>query len=214
MVRQNNFRASPQILKNTMFVIVLIFLFIGTNIFLTSVVQAASFPSLRVEPQSIEFESLEVGSSSPVQTVTISNYVDSTNVLTIFDIYVSGPDSDDFMIVSDHCSGRILDGSISSTLEIVFTPTTVGNREATLMIPTNATAEPYKLALSGIGITSNSNLTTKSIIDEGDNLIITDQVPASNDSSPSMSWGWILVILSVSVLVVILITRTKGFKRK
>ncbi len=214
MLNKGICRLNHQLLIKTVSVLFGILFIITTSIPLASVIQAASFPSLRIEPKSIEFGSLEVGSLSPVKIVTITNDVDSTNVLTIFDIYVDGPDSDDFILMNDNCSGRILDGSISSTLEILFKPTTAGIKRAILMIPTNATTDPYELALSGTGVASNSNLKTESTVDKNDNILITNQISKPDDNSPSMSWVWVLIAPVGPVLLIILIFRTKRFTRK
>ena len=169
--------------------VILLFVFLICNLLATTV-NAASLPSLKVEPESVDFGAFTVGSSSPVQTVTITNKVDSTNVLTIYDIYLDGPDADSFIIKNDNCSGRILDGSISSTLELVFKPASAGSKNATLMIPSNATVKPYELALSGKGIAPNNGQTSK---------------PTENGFS--VNWPLIAILVVVAVIVGLILTR-------
>jgi len=104
--------------------------------------------------------------------------------------------------------------SISATLEVVFEPNTPGSKSAILMIPTNATLKPYEVALSGFGISSNTNQATKSIINETDSTPITDQISAASNDNHSMGWGWIMLILGVAGLVIFSIIKTKSFRRK
>jgi hypothetical protein len=165
---------------------------------MTSGVNAASFPSLKVEPKSMDFGSIEVGSSSLAQIVTITNDVDSTNVLAIFSVYLDGPNADSFIIQNDNCTGRMLDGSMSSTLELVFTPSSPESKNATLVVSSNV--EPVGIELSGSGIAT------------GNSQII---IPANN--SPSINWPLLIGIVTLALVVVIpglfLIRRKLGKQR-
>ena len=114
-----------------------------------NIANALSVPSLKVEPIEIDFGLQAVGSSSPAKTITIGNGVGSTNVLTIYNIYIDGPDISSYSIIDDNCSGRTLDGSVSSTLGIVFHPDSSGTKEAKLIIPTNAWDKPFEIPLTG-----------------------------------------------------------------
>ena len=126
----------------------------------TNIANALSVPSLKVEPIEIDFGLQAVGSSSAAKTVTISNEPDSTNVLTIYNIYIDGPDISSYSIIDDHCSGRILDGSMSSTLGIVFHPDSAGTKEAKLIIPTNAWDKSFEVPLIGTTIFTVEPTTT------------------------------------------------------
>ena len=202
MKKINKSQLSIALLKKMkpVFIVILFLIVVGSS--LTTIVHAASFPSLKVEPESVDFGAFTVGLSSPAQTITITNDVDSTNVLVIFDIYLDGPDADSFTIINDNCSGNILDGSISSTLEVIFKPDSAGNKDAILMIPSNATAWPYEIALSGIGIASNNNQTSTPTDSETGNTLNNNQTSEPADDSLSTNWPLIIGIF-VGVVVVI-----------
>jgi len=202
MKKINRSQLSIALLKKMkpVFIVILFLIVIGSS--LTTIVHALSIPSLKVEPKSVDFGAFTVGSSSPAQTITITNDVDSTNVLVIFDIYLDGPDADSFTIINDNCSGRILDGSISSTLEVIFKPDSAGSHDVTLMVPSNATSWPYELVLSGTGIALNNNQTSTLPDSETGNTLSNNQTSKPADNGLSTNWPLIIVIIVVVIVII------------
>jgi hypothetical protein len=64
---------------------------------------------------------------------------------------VAGPDAADFSITGDSCSGVTLMISADCTTSITFTPSSVGNKSATLTFPNDAAGNPHVVPLSGGG---------------------------------------------------------------
>jgi len=106
-------------------------------------------PDIDVLPTSIDFGSVPVGSTSANWTVTVSN--NGTANLTVSDnISIVGTNANQFLIVSDNCSGQTLPPSNNATLQVAFSPTSSGNQTATLSIPSNDPDEsPFYVPLTG-----------------------------------------------------------------
>lgn len=107
-------------------------------------------PDITVSPSSIDFGSIIEGSSSSPRTVTIAN--DGNADLTIGPLTISGTDASMFSIQNDNASGQTLAPDASATLQVVFSPTSISHKSATLSIPSSDPHEAtVNLALSGIG---------------------------------------------------------------
>jgi len=100
--------------------------------------------AVAVAPASQTFVSRLVGTTSPSQTVTLTN--DLSTKLLISSVVPSG----DFTVASDTCGSSISPG-LKCTIGVTFTPTSVGLRQGTLTISDNAFGSPILVALSGTG---------------------------------------------------------------
>lgn len=109
--------------------------------------------TLTVTPPSLSFGTLNVGSASAAQTVTLQS--NGTTAISLGSIAVGGADAGDFSIASNSC-GSSLAGSSSCSVGIVFNPTAAGVRAATLMISDSASGNPLQVALSGSGMIATS----------------------------------------------------------
>ncbi len=115
-------------------------------------------PDITVAPTSIDFGSVQVGSSS-TQTVTVTN--DGTANLNVGTISLGGANADQFAIHNDNCSGQALAPGASATVQVVFSPTSAGAKTATLSIPSNDPDEnPVNVALNGTGIQQTQQVST------------------------------------------------------
>ncbi len=120
---------------------------------------SASFmdaPVISGLPASLLFPLQNVGSTSPTQTVTLTN--SGTTALAISSITASG----DYAVTHNCGSGLGVNGFC--TLNISFKPTAVGARTGTVSIASNAPGSPHTIALSGTGqggtaVASSSTLT-------------------------------------------------------
>lgn len=107
-------------------------------------------PDSTVDPASVDFGTVTVGSSSSPETVTVSN--DGIASLVIGTITMKGANAGQFSKQNDNCSGQTLAPGASATLEVVFTPTSEGAKPAALSIPSNDPDEnPFNVPLSGTG---------------------------------------------------------------
>ena len=121
----------------------------------TSFTYALAFmpkPQISASPAYLDFGSLNLGSSS-TKTVTFSS---TGNVdLVVGTITLSGTSQGEFSIQNDNCSGRTIASSGNCTLDVLFSPTSLGSKSASLSIPSNATDTPtLNLVLGGAGATT------------------------------------------------------------
>jgi hypothetical protein len=113
----------------------------------------AGVPDISVTPTYYNFGSIYVGSTSPLQTFTISN-IGSTNLI-FGTISITGVDASQFNKQNDTCSGETLAPSNNCTVQVVFSPTSTGSKSSTLSIPSNDPDTPaLNVSLSGTGVGS------------------------------------------------------------
>ncbi|MFC1856688.1 CARDB domain-containing protein [Thermodesulfobacteriota bacterium] len=99
------------------------------------------FSPMATLPDGQNFDHVDVGSSSAAQTFTFNNAVNSE--IAIGTLAISGSDAADFLLINDTCSGMILLGGQSCTMDVVFSPTSLGAKTAFLTIPNSDSAEIF-----------------------------------------------------------------------
>jgi hypothetical protein len=109
-----------------------------------------------VSPSSLTFPTQVLTTQSAPQAVTLTN--GAPNSLTISSILVNGTDPKDFT-ETNNC-GTALSGHASCTINVVFAPTSVNNRTATLTINDSAPGGTQTVALSGVGTAVNLSPTS------------------------------------------------------
>ena len=114
----------------------------GTDAFVMKI-GPNSAPSVSPSPNSLQYPSLAVGSTSPAQTVLLRNM--GSSPLAISSITATG----DFAEL-DNC-GTSVSAAGSCTLSVTFTPTTAGTRLGSILMQDNAAGSPHVINLSGIG---------------------------------------------------------------
>lgn len=109
-------------------------------------------PSITESPQVLpSFGSVNIGLTSAEQTVTFGN-TGATN-LVMGTIAIAGTNPADFAVRSDGCSGRTLVPADSCAVGVVFTPSALNARKATLSVPSSdQTRGTVIMPLEGNGI--------------------------------------------------------------
>jgi len=108
-------------------------------------------PTVSVSPLSWDFGAVNVGTESLPLTVTVAN-TGCAN-LSLGTLYLSGSDAAQFRIQNDQCSNQTIPPGGSRTVEVVFKPTSVGTKTATLVIPSNDPERPQvEVSLTGTGV--------------------------------------------------------------
>jgi hypothetical protein len=116
---------------------------------------------LGIEPTSLDFGSIMLGSTSDPATLTLGN---TGSADLVFDtLLLSGTEADEFSIVADDCSGRTLVPEASCTVGLTVTPAAVGSRSAQLDIASNAALAPHGVALMATGIQSELALSPQEL---------------------------------------------------
>ncbi len=109
-------------------------------------------PEVGLSASSLTFGTVPTGSTSPAQTLTVTNAASGgSQVLEIGQLSTGGVDPGDFALSNDTCSNTSLAAGSSCTVDVSFAPAGVGSRTATLDVPSNAATSPDQVALSGNG---------------------------------------------------------------
>lgn len=105
-------------------------------------------PSISISPTSKDFGNINVNNTSTPQTFTISNT--GTANLNIGTITTTNPV--EFRIQNDNCSAHTISPSGTCTVQVVFSPASLGSKTANLSIPSNDPHKnPLDVPLSGSG---------------------------------------------------------------
>jgi hypothetical protein len=110
-------------------------------------------PTLTGPPSSLSFPAELVSSPGVPQSLTVSN--SGPGSLTITGLAFAGSDPGDFYVASSTCEHPIATGA-SCQLTVIFAPSAMGVRSATLVISSNDPAGPASIALSGTGVAASS----------------------------------------------------------
>ncbi len=105
-------------------------------------------PAASLSPTSLSFGSQFIGMSSTAQTITLSSTGGAA--LSISSLAIGGSNAGDFAEIADTCGSPVAAGG-KCTIEVTFTPSTAGQRAATLSITDNASGSPQSVSLSGTG---------------------------------------------------------------
>jgi hypothetical protein len=104
---------------------------------------AESGPSVVLNPQSLQYSALSVGSVSPAQTVVLRNM--GSSALSIASITATGDFAE-----TDNCGNNVSAAS-SCSLSITFAPTAGGARTGSIVVQDDAPGSPHVITLSGVG---------------------------------------------------------------
>jgi dienelactone hydrolase len=107
----------------------------------------ASGPNATLSATSLAFATQPAGTTSPAQSVTLTNY--GTVALSISGIGFTGADPGDFA-ETNTCNGAVAPGA-TCTISVTFQPTSINARNATLSIADNAPGSSQTISLSGEG---------------------------------------------------------------
>jgi hypothetical protein len=112
--------------------------------------QPASAPAVSLSPTSLTFGSQDIGTRGAPQFVSVTN----TGTASLFINSAAVPNTLDFTVVGDGCSGLTLAVGTSCTMSIAFNPQNVGTRSAALVVTDNAPNSPQRASLTGTGTTA------------------------------------------------------------
>lgn len=109
-----------------------------------------SGPNATLSPASLSFGNEVIGTTSPAQPITLSNY--GTTVLSITSIAASTSFSE-----TNTCNSTLASGA-SCTINVSFTPSASGSVGGMLSVSDNAPGSPQTVPLSGTGTTTRDTL--------------------------------------------------------
>lgn len=114
--------------------------FIGSAVF-------AQDTSMGVSPTYIFFADETPGVQSEAVTITLTNKTNAAGMV-VGTVTMGGPNSADFNLSSDNCSGQSLAENTSCTLQVKFAPRTNGVRSALVTIPYGSSGTKLSVFLS------------------------------------------------------------------
>ena len=151
----------------------------GTNgqqrIHLTGV-GADTAPALAYSPTSLIFSDTTLGTTSAVQSVTVSNA--GTAALVIGGIKFSGANANEFVVQNSTCTGLAIAPGGSCTIPVAFVPAGSAARFANLQVLSNAGNGTNLVPVEGSGVAPALALSTTSL-DFGTNMVGTISAPQS-----------------------------------
>ena len=98
-------------------------------------------------PSSLEFGNQQVGTTSPPQVATLTNY--GTQALSISSIHIAGKQAGNFA-QTNNCGTTVPAGG-NCTISVTFSPKSKGEKTATLEVNDNGGGSPQTVGLSGRG---------------------------------------------------------------
>src|SRR5207245_136566 len=109
-------------------------------------------PAVTLAPTNLAFGDQRLSTTSPVQTVTLTN--SGTATLSITSIALAGLNPGDFAIAAGTTctNGATVVAGASCLLNLTFTPTAASARTATVTITDDAASSPQSVSLAGTGI--------------------------------------------------------------
>jgi Pro-kumamolisin, activation domain/Abnormal spindle-like microcephaly-assoc'd, ASPM-SPD-2-Hydin len=118
----------------------------------------SALPALTLSATSVAFGNQAVGTSSALQTVTITN--SGTGELTFTGIVLGGTNANQFS-TSNNCGN--LAGGASCTIRLRFNPTLKQSDTASITITDDASGSPHKVSITGTGVAPVVSLSATSV---------------------------------------------------
>jgi hypothetical protein len=110
-------------------------------------------PTAVVTPTQLNFGNRAVGTSSEVNTVTLTNT--GSAALNIASITITGSYSAEFRIVTEKTTCPVSGGQVPPNnrcaIALVFSPVSIGSKSAQLTIVDDAAGSPQTVSLAGVG---------------------------------------------------------------
>jgi hypothetical protein len=106
-----------------------------------------SGPNATLSANSLTFATQLEGTTSPAQSITLTNY--GTVALSVTGIGFTGADPGDFA-ETNTCGSSVAPGA-SCTINVTFNPTGINERTVSLSISDNAPGSQQTISLSGVG---------------------------------------------------------------
>ncbi len=111
--------------------------------------QAPTTPQFAVAPIEKLFGSVQINSTTPAQNFVISN--NGTGQLGVNTIELTGADAGQFILTNTNTLPALVEGGAPITVSVAFSPTSIGDKTASLVITDAMTRTVHTIPLSGTG---------------------------------------------------------------
>jgi sugar lactone lactonase YvrE len=122
-------------------------------------IRAVFVPAAKLSGATLSFTPQDVGTSSVPQIVTLTN--SGRAILSISSIAVAGTNSADFS-QTNNCAATVNIGA-NCTINVKFSPISVGVRTASVIITDNAGNSPQTVSLTGAGVVAAPTVSSASL---------------------------------------------------
>jgi hypothetical protein len=123
-----------------------------------------------VNPDQLDFGSQEVSTSSAPQVLTVSNPAAADGPLNVGALSIGGQDPEDFTLAVDGCSAASVAPGEDCTVDVTFTPQSLGGKRAALLLPSNGLGGLVEVPLSGEAAHPDQSV-APSALDFGSHLV-------------------------------------------
>ena len=144
-------------------------------------------PGVTLKPSSLSFGNQALRTTSSPLPVLLTN--NGSAALSIAGIAIGGTNSIDFAQTND-CPA-LLSAGANCTIEVTFTPLTMGSLGATLAVSDNASGSPQTVSLSGVGTSTAPTITTQPA-SQNINYGQTATLTVLATGTPPLSYQWYL----------------------
>ncbi len=110
-------------------------------------------PAVALNPQQINFGNQTLYNSSDPQSVTLVN--EGSSALNLSSVVPSGDFSQ-----TNNCGSIVPAAGGNCTIQIKFTPTTIGTRTDQILVNDNAVGSPHQITVTGTGVASSTGAVT------------------------------------------------------
>ena len=112
----------------------------------------SQIPAISFSPTSLSFSNVLSGTLSSPQTINVSN--NSANFVTISSVSLSGTDANQFSIpaATDYCTGETVAASGNCSFQVIFAPTSGGEKTANVNLTALYYSSPATLPLYGSAV--------------------------------------------------------------
>ncbi|KAA1418928.1 choice-of-anchor D domain-containing protein [Nocardioides humilatus] len=137
------------------------------------------FPVPQISDDDVDFGTVDRNTSSSTTTLELSN-VGNTG-LVVGDVTLTGPDASQFVIGTQDCAHTTVAPASSCDVDVRFSPSTLGDKNAVLSIATDA-GDPTTVTLSGTSVPkSDLKIRGFGTLYTGKNHLVTRTVESSGD---------------------------------
>jgi Abnormal spindle-like microcephaly-assoc'd, ASPM-SPD-2-Hydin len=111
-------------------------------------------PSVTLAPDNLDFGDQVVRRTSAAKRITLKNT--GGQPLHIDSVDLGGDNPNSFVLLKDTCTGATVEPERACILDVTFTPSRTGGRNARLKLNDNALDSPQRLKLKGNGINASA----------------------------------------------------------
>ena len=126
-------------------------------------------PQISPSTASVEFSPVTVNTTTAAESITLTNV--GTSPLSLGSLNINGDSASDFSLVNDACSDQTLAIEATCSFGVTATPSAIGDRSASLSVPSNAPDSPTSIALKATGAVQWNIEPSASVVDFGGQTI-------------------------------------------